>query len=356
VCHKFHNSKWGDDMDWRKIGAAAAASLALMAFVAAPAEAQAPAVAASYDGLKVFMCGTSGPLPVKDRAKACVAIQAGGSLYLVDAGPESTENLLAWRMPMATAKAVFLTHLHSDHIGEVGEFNMQSWVAGRPEPLILVGPPGTDKVAAGFNMAYETDHGFRRAHHEHGDVKFPIAAGLLKAQVVQPPASGTAVVWQRDGLTVTAIVVHHNPVAPAYGYRFDYKGRSVVVSGDTIKWPPLAVASKGADVLIHEAQNSTMTKQMSQGLAMMGNPRMSSIMADTLTYHTTPVEAAEIARDAGVKRLVLYHITQAGLPTYNPEAFTKGMDAGGPLDWRISRDGMTIELPAGGTDIKFGQF
>lgn len=342
-------------MNWRKIATAAAASLAL-ALQAAPAAAQAPAVAASYDGLKVFMCGTSGPLPVKDRAKACVAIQAGGSLYLVDVGPESTENMMAWRMPMATAKAVFLTHLHSDHIGEVGEFNMQSWVAGRPAPLALVGPPGTDRVAAGFNEAYGPDHGFRNAHHEHGAVKLPIPAGLLKAQVVPVPVSGAAVVWRQDGLTVTAIVVHHNPVTPAYGYRFDYKGRSVVVSGDTIKWPPLAAAAKGADILIHEAQNADMTRQLSQALQMMGNPRMSSIMADTLTYHTTPAEAADIARMAGVKRLVLYHITQAGLPMYNPETFTKGMDAGGPLDWRISKDGMTIELPAGGSDIKFGQF
>ena len=337
-------------MDWRAIGAAAAA---LLAAWTAPALAQPPA---SYDGLKVTFCGTSGPLPVKDRAKACVAIQAGGSLYMVDVGPESTKNMMAWRMPMATAKAVFLTHLHSDHIGEVGEFNMQSWVAGRPAPLALVGPPGTEKVAAGFNEAYGPDHGFRNAHHEHGSVKLPIAAGLLKAQVVPVPASGTAVVWGQDGLTVTAIVVHHNPVTPAYGYRFDYKGRSVVVSGDTIKWPPLAAAAKGADVLIHEAQNADMTRQLSQALQMMGNPRMSSIMADTLSYHTTPVEAAEIARMAGVKRLVLYHITQAGLPMFTPEAFTKGMDAGGPLDWRISRDGMTIELPANGQDIKFGQF
>jgi ribonuclease Z len=342
-------------MDWRKIGAVAAASLALLALWAAPAAAQPPAPTAP-DGLRVVLCGTSGPLPVKDRAKACVVVQAGGALYLVDAGPESTENLLAWRMPMATARAVFLTHLHSDHIGEVGEFNMQTWVAGRPGPLILVGPPGVEHVAAGFNDAYSVDHGFRNAHHEHGTVKLPIAAGLLKAQVVAPPASGTAVVWRENGLTVTAIVVHHNPVSPAYGYRFDYKSRSVVISGDTIKWPPLAVAAKGADVLIHEAQNSDMTKQMSQGLAMMGNARMSSIMADTLSYHTTPVEAADIARAAGVKRLVLTHLTQAGLPMYSPEAFTKGMDAGGPLDWRLARDDMTIDLPPDSSEIKFGQY
>jgi len=344
-------------MDLLKFGAAAVTALALLALGVAPAAAQPPApAAAGYDGLKVVFCGTSGPLPVRDRAKACTAIQAGGSLYLVDIGPEATENLLAWRMPMATAKAVFITHLHSDHIGELGEFNMQSWVAGRPAPLTVVGPPGVERLAAGFNEAYAIDHGFRKAHHEHGDVKLPTAAGLLKAQVVPPPASGTAVVWNQDGLTVTAIVVHHNPVAPAYAYRFDYKGRSVVVSGDTTKWPPLATAAKGADVLIHEAQNSDMTRQMSQGLAMMGNRRMSSIMADTLSYHTTPVEAADIARMAGVKRLVLSHLTQAGLPAFTPEAFTKGMDVGGPLDWRLARDGMTIELPAGGAEIRFGQF
>ena len=343
-------------MAWRKIGAVVAASLALLAMTAAPATAQAPTVPASFDGLKVVFCGTSGPLPVKDRAKPCVAIQAGSSLYLVDVGPESTKNLQTWRMPIATVRAVFITHLHSDHIGDLGEFNMQSWVAGRPAPLVVVGPPGVDHLAAGFNEAYGPDHGFRHAHHEHGAVKLPIAAGLLKSQVVPPPTSGPGVVWRENGLTVTAVLVHHDPASPAYAYRFDYKGRSVVVSGDTIKWPPLAVAAKGADVLIHEAQNSDMTKQLSQGLAMLGNPRMSSIMRDTLTYHTTPVEAADIARAAGVKRLVLYHLTQSGLPMFTPETFTKGMDAGGPLDWRLSRDGMTIDLPAGGAEIKFGQY
>src|SRR5581483_9292256 len=130
-------------MGLRRFGLAAA--LALLAF--APARAQKPAPPAAVDGLKVTFCGTSGPLPVHDRAKACVAIQAGGNLYLVDIGPEATENLQTWRMPLASAKAVFLTHLHSDHIGEVGEFNLQSWVAGRPAALALVGPPGTEKVA-----------------------------------------------------------------------------------------------------------------------------------------------------------------------------------------------------------------
>jgi ribonuclease Z len=342
----------------RSLVAALTAFTALIVLAAGPAFAQAPA--AAVDGLKVTFCGTSGPLPVRDRAKACVAIQAGANLYLVDIGPQATENLMTWRLPLASARAVFLTHLHSDHIGEVGEFNLQSWVAGRPQPLALVGPPGVDKVAAGFNEAYGPDHRFRNAHHEHGDVKLPIAAGLLAAKVVAPPKVGpsgaaTAVVWKDGDLTVTAIVVNHEPVTPAYAYRFDYKGRSVVISGDTRKHPPLAIAAKGADVLIHEAQNAQMTAMMVQGLKAMGNTRMASVMADTVSYHTTPVEAAEIARAAGVRALVLYHLTQAGLPFYTPEAFTHGMDDGGKLDWRLAKDGMTIDLPAGGTELRYGQ-
>ncbi len=324
---------------------------ALAALAAAPAAAQ-----TAGDGLRIVLAGTSGPLPVRDRAKPCIVVQAAGALYLVDVGPESTENLMSWRLPVSAARAVFLTHLHSDHIGDLGEFNMQSWVQGRERPLALVGPSGVDKVARGFNQAYENDHIFRRAHHERDGFRFPIAAGRIEPRVIRIPAgAATATAWRDGDLTVTAIRVSHDPVSPAFGYRFDYRGRSVSISGDTMKWPAFAEASKGVDVMLHEAQNEAMTRQLSQALKGMGNARTSSMMADTLTYHTTPVEAADIARAAGAKRLVLYHLTQAGLPIFTPEAFTRGMDAGGPLDWRLARDGMTIDLPAGSDEIRFGQ-
>ena len=335
-----------------------AMALAALTLVPLAAQAQPPTTAPmASDGLRVIFCGTSGPLPVVGRAKPCTTIQVGGALYIVDVGPESTENLMLWRLPVATTRAVFITHLHSDHIGDLGEFNLQSWVAGRPAAMAVVGPSGVDKLAAGLNLAYENDHGFRKAHHEHGAFKFDLAAGLLKAKVITiPAADGTAVAWKDGDLTVTAIRVAHDPISPAFAYRFDYKGRSVVISGDTRPWPPLAVAAKGADVLIHEAQNAGMTRQMAAGLATLGNARMSSLMTDTLTYHTTPVEAADLARAAGVKALVLSHLTQAGLPFYTPEAFTKGMDEGGKLDWRLAKDGMTIDLPAGSQEIRFGSY
>jgi len=323
----------------------------LAAAVAGPAAAQGQA-----DRLRVILVGTSGPLAARDRAKPCIAIQAGGRLYVFDIGSETTENMMTWRLPLPATRAVFLTHLHSDHIGDLGEFNMQSWVQGRAEPLALIGPPGVEKVARGFNLAYELDHEYRRAHHEHGPHKFDIAAGLLAPKPVTIPAKAeTAPAWRDGDFSVTAIRVAHDPVSPAYGYRIDYKGRSVAISGDTKKHPPFAEAAKGVDVMLHEAQHDGMTRQLSQALAAGGNARMSALMTDTLTYHATPVEAAEIARAAGAKRLVLYHLTQAGLPIFNAEAFTRGMDEGGPLDWRLGKDGMTIDLPAGSDEIRFGQ-
>jgi len=334
---------------------AALAAFAIIAGLGGAARA-----AAAPDALTVTFCGTGGPLPIRDRAKPCVAIQAGGLLYIVDIGPESNKNLMLWRMPTSNVGAVFITHLHSDHIGDLGEFNMQSWVTGRTAPLIVIGPAGTDQLVAGFNQAYTGDHGFRHAHHDHGDVRMPIDAGLMQARVVtlpaQPDAAGVVreVVWSRGGLVVTAIAVNHFPVTPAFGYRFDYRGRSVVISGDTRKWPPLATAAKGADVLIHEAQNSDMNHTLTAFLRGAGQTRLASMMTDTLSYHTTPVEAAEIARDAGVKALVLTHLTQAGLPFFTPEAFTKGMNETGFTHWKLADDGMTIDLPVGSDEIQYG--
>lgn len=323
----------------------------------APAPAPQARTQAAGDALKVLMCGTGGPLPIADRAKPCVAIEAGGALYLVDIGPEATERLLQRAAPMARAKAVFLTHFHSDHIGELGEFNMQSWVAGRPDPLLVVGPPGVEKVAQGFNLAYELDHVYRNAHHETETQKFSLSAAKLAPRAVTVSARGgaeTGLAFEDGDLKVTAIAVEHAPVTPAYAYRFDYKGRSVVISGDTRKHPPLAIAAKGADVLIHEAQSNEMMMMASRALGGLGNARGAGILADTTTYHTPPLEAAELAKEAGVDLLVLSHITQAGMPVYSEAAFTKGLPEAGLKDWRMAKDGMTIDLPVGSDEILIG--
>ena len=120
------------------------------------------------DALRVAVCGTSAPLPSKARAKACVAVFAGGKLYVVDTGPESVENLMLWGVPLAQIGGVFLTHFHSDHIGDLGELQLQSWAGDRPHKLDVYGGPGVEEVVEGFNRAYAHDRTCRRAgRHTH---------------------------------------------------------------------------------------------------------------------------------------------------------------------------------------------
>src|SRR5688572_19322762 len=116
------------------------------------------------DALRVAVCGSSAPLPSAARAKACVAVFAGGKFYVVDVGPESVENLVLWGIPLSSVGAVLLTHFHSDHIGDLGELNLQTWAGGRPSPLAVYGGPGVDQVVDGFNAAYRLDQGYRTAH------------------------------------------------------------------------------------------------------------------------------------------------------------------------------------------------
>ena len=208
-----------------------------------------------FDGLRVFFCGTGGPLASSGRAQPCTAIQVGDALYLVDNGVGGWNTLRGMRAPVRSLKAILITHPHGDHIAGVGEAAEQSWINGRVDPLTVIGPDGVDNLANGFNLVYERDRVFRKAHHQHGDVKFPLDAAKNRSRIVKTPKAGGTTLGLKDGeLTITAIRVSHDPVSPAFGYRFDYKGRSVVISGDTKAWPPLGVAAKGADVHIHEAQ------------------------------------------------------------------------------------------------------
>lgn len=308
--------------------------------------------AQSFDGLKVFFCGTGGPLARSGRNQPCTAVQAGDNLYLVDNGVGGWDTLRGMGAPVTRLNAILITHLHSDHIAGVGEAAEQSWINGRVTPLSFIGPEGVDNMADGFNLVYERDRVFRKAHHEHegSDVKFPLDAAHIRSRVVDiPNPDGTAVALEDGELTITAIRVSHEPISPAFAYRFDYKGRSVVISGDTVYWPPLGVAAHGVDVLIHEAQSNAMQMVASRRVSAV-NPRGAAILADTVTYHTEPVEAANLARAAGVQMLVLYHLTQAGYPGF-PETFIEGIEDGGKIDWLLAEDGMIIELPAGGTEI-----
>ncbi|MEZ5895666.1 MAG: MBL fold metallo-hydrolase [Parvularculaceae bacterium] len=302
------------------------------------------------DGLSIFFCGTGSPLPSKARAQNCTLVFAGGKAFLVDAGTGSWENVQAAGIPAERLAGVFLTHFHSDHIGDLSEVNLGSWVAGRPGPLPVYGPEGVGQVIDGVNMAFAPDNIYRTAHHGKA-VAEPRSAGLAANAF---DGSAASVVYDQGGLKVTAFPVDHDPVHPAVGYRFDYNGRAVVITGDTAYTHSVIENARGADVLVHEAQANHMVAKLEAGAARAGNARLAKIFSDIPSYHTSPVEAAKAANEAGVKTLVLSHLTPPPDNEIALRIFMRGVVKvrAGVI---VAEDGMGIILPADGEET-IGQF
>jgi len=295
--------------------------------------------------LTIVLCGTGSPIADRSRAGACTAVIAGGEMFLVDVGPGSWKTVDLANLPTEALSGILLTHFHSDHIGDLGEAVTQSWIAGRSHPLDVYGPTGVGLVVTGFRFAYSADVRYRVTHH--GEQYMPHIAGIPVPHEVtlgdDPAAS--AVVLQRNGLTITMFRVDHRPVEPAVGYRFDYHGRSVVVSGDTKRSDSLVQHAKGADVLIHEALQPAMMTRVASVARTLGRDRLAKMALDTIGYHTSPADAAAVARDAGVHRLVLTHMVPPPNSFLARRLFTQGMGGIFSGEITLGEDGMRIALP-----------
>ena len=303
------------------------------------------------DGLHLVLCGAGSPLPDPERSGPCVAVVAGERLFVVDAGSGASRNLGALRLPQGRIEAVLLTHFHSDHIDGLGELQMQRWVnGGHTVALPLHGPPGVGRIAQGINLAYAADQTYRTAHHGE-DIAPTSGAGLLAYPFAVPPDGERAAVLDRDGVKVEVFSVDHAPVAPAVGYRFEYGGRSLVISGDTAKSANLEQNARGVDLLVHEALSPTLVGFLTEAAQANGRDDLAKITLDILDYHASPVEAAESARAAGVGHLLFHHIVPPLIVPTMPGIFLDGTaDAyDGPIT--LGRDGTLVSLPAGSEDI-----
>ena len=312
-----------------------------LVFYSAVAGAQtSPSFNANFDGLKITLCGTSSPLPAPGRAQACVAVETRDHLYIVDAGSGSAATAQLGGIPLNKMRGILLTHYHSDHISDIGDFNLNSWIAGRPAPLQIIGPEGVDRIVEGLNITYELDRGYRVAHH---------GAELLNPElgVMQARTIGEGVIVDEDGLRITAFEVSHPPIDPAFGYRLDYGGRSVVISGDSLVTDKIVKISDGADVVLHDA----MALQLVQGAEAMsrgaGNTRIATVLHDIQDYHATTADLARLAAEAAIGQLALYHLVPAPRNAMAIAAFNGDLPDGA----LITEDGMVITLPVGSKEI-----
>jgi ribonuclease Z len=310
------------------------------------------ALAELPDGLHVGLCGAGAPMPDPTRQGPCVAVVAGHRLFVVDAGAGGTRNLALMDLPVGRVEAVFLTHFHSDHIDGLGELMLQRWGNGaQTSPLPIYGPTGVDQVVNGFHAAYALDRGYRIAHH--GPQTMPPAGfgGAPHPFAVSANRPNVMLINEPD-LQVIAFPVLHDPVEPAVGYLFIYKGRRLVVSGDTAPSPRLEAAARGADVLAHEGLSPNLVAMQRQAAIRQGRTNLAKILADIPSYHSSPEAVAAIAQRAQVRYLLFEHIIPP-LPTTALEGPFLGRSRQifhGPI--RVGRDGDFISMPAGSTEIR----
>lgn len=292
------------------------------------------------DALRVFICGSSSPLLDLNRAKACIAVVTDNEFFIFDTGAGSGGRLAAGRLPTARLSGVVFTHFHSDHISDVYNINLTSWASGRNYPLPVYGPAGVDEVIDGMNAAYALDRGYRVAHHG-ADLLDP-EDGLL---VASPIKAGKF--YERDDFSITAITVDHSPISPAFGYRVDYGGRSVVISGDTVVSKTLMDASRGVDLMLHDALSPKILERAIKQAGESGLKFRAQILRDVTDYHAHAQDIARAAEAAGVKQLAFYHL----VPPPRDEAAKRVFMTGVPDDVILTEDLMWFELPKDSHEI-----
>jgi ribonuclease Z len=247
----------------------------------------------------VILLGTGTPVPDPDAWGPASAVVVGGRLFLVDAGAGVTRRLAAAGFPrVKDVTATFLTHLHSDHTLGYPDLVFTTWIMGRRAPLAVFGPPGLRDMTARLLEAWGPDIDVRVKGLERETREW------LAPDVREIGPGTTSVVYDRDGVRVTAVAVPHGDWR-AFAYRFDTPTRSIMFSGDTAPSVALAEAARGTDVLVHEVYNGSRAVPENRP----GGEHWPEYLR---TAHTSDVELARLAGQIRPGLLVLNHVLRLG--------------------------------------------
>jgi ribonuclease BN (tRNA processing enzyme) len=280
--------------------------------VTLPAAAQAPATTAAEQakaalkdakGTKLVMLGTAaGPVPGRRRRMTSHAMLSNGAAYVLDCGLGTTDRFAQTGIAFSALRSIFITHHHFDHNVEYGPLLAIGWVQGMPLTVKTYGPPPLRQMTADYIRSMRTTIDFWAE-----DLKMK---PLETVDVTEVPDAGA--VMSDDNVKVTAAVVEHPPVKPALGYRFDFHDRSIAFSGDTVPLDAMAQLAKGADVLVHEAMYVPAVEAYVKEQVAKGRPvSVEAFMAHMRADHSPVEDVGRIAAQAGVKTLVLSHLTPA---------------------------------------------
>jgi ribonuclease Z len=275
--------------------------------------------------VQTVILGSGVPFPDPERAGASTLVRTSAGDLLFDCGRAVLMRAAAVGASAAALRAVFLTHLHSDHITDFNDVMTTRWIMSlQPNPLRVSGPAGTATLVEATEAMLEPDIRYRITHHD--DLTWPPSAEVTECE------HGT--VLSDGAVTVTAAPTDHAPVRPTVGYRVDDGEASVVIAGDTVPCPGLDELCAGADMLVHTVIRRDL-------LEPLNVPRLN----DVFDYHSTVEDAAQTAARGGVDTLVLTHL----VPAPRPEAEQEWSDrARAHFDGTIvvARDLVTLDVGA----------
>jgi len=282
---------------------------------------------------RVTLLGTKGgPRVNRGRANPSNLVTAAGRSYVVDCGYGVIRQLVEAGVEAHEVRTVLITHSHSDHILELGSLIYTAWAGGLRTPIEVWGPPPIATIVAKFldSLGYDID--IRMADEGRPDLR-----KLVQVHEFEAPVAGSATVFERDGLRASATRVRHPPITHAYAYRFDAPDRSIVLSGDTTYSPELIALAKGADVLVHEVMHLAGLDRL-----LSRNPNAWTLRKHLIDSHTTTEQLGHVARDAGVKTLVLSHLVPGDDPSITDAMWIEDVRKNFAGAIVVGRDLMTI--------------
>jgi len=257
------------------------------------------------DEITVFTIGTGSPLN-NSRVQSGTAIFIKDKFFIFDVGDGVVTKAEQMNLPLNELDAIFITHFHSDHYIDLPYLINRSWVLGRSKDLNVYGPEGLDNILASNYDFLELENKHRVDHHGSDLMNTKYAFGVSNEFKMKEDKK---VIYETDGIKITAFNVDHYPVKPSIGYVIEYNNKKVVLSGDTKANEVVFEMASNADLLIHEAILNSLLKNTVKILQNKEMYRNSHIVNDIQDYHTPPNEIVKLANKANVKTLVLHHLT-----------------------------------------------
>ncbi|MGN6399701.1 MAG: MBL fold metallo-hydrolase [Flavisolibacter sp.] len=247
---------------------------------------------AQSSAIKVTLLGTGAPVPSVERFGPSILVEAGNQKLLFDCGRGAAQRIWQLKIPLRQINVLFLTHLHSDHTVGIPDVWLTGWIPAvygrRASPFQVFGPGGTKDMMENLVKAFAWDINTRNKEKNEAD-----SGAMVKAVDIEE-----GYVWEKDGLKVTPFTVRHAEfIDSALGYRIDYMGHSVILSGDTRYSENLIQFARGADVIVHEV-----------AAASEDTTRNTALVNQILGFHSSPEDAGEVFRRVQPKMAVYSHI------------------------------------------------